>query len=211
MNTTPVVRGWSPVRIDTWLGSVLGMGEKAYSKSIPFAASRLIVGERELWAMIEEGTFREDLFFRLNVVTVQIPSLRERAVDIPILVNHFLNEYSRIHQKPVEGISREALRILTHYPWPGNVRELKNAVENMVVIATGSTITEEDIPSHVQPSDRRTPVAGVAPVGTTIRELEKELIRNTLASVNGNRKEAASLLGIGERTLYRKITEYELR
>ena len=163
---------------------------------------------RDLRAMIEEGSFREDLFFRLNVVTVEIPPLRERTVDIPILVNYFINEYARIHAKLVEGISREAVRILTRYPWPGNVRELKNAVENMVVIAQGRTLAEEDIPNHIQPAEG---VDGVPAVGTTIQEMEKELIRSTLASVNGNRKQAAALLGIGERTLYRKIAEYGLR
>ena len=165
---------------------------------------------RDLRAYISEGLFREDLFYRLNVVTVEVPALRERSVDIPLLVNHFLNEYARIHQKPIEGISKETLRVLTRYPWPGNVRELKNAVENMVVTTFNPVLELEDIPGHIHEVETR-PGDGLATVGTSLREMEKELIRQTLDAVNGNRKEAAALLGIGERTLYRKITEYELR
>ena len=164
---------------------------------------------RPLKEMVDSKEFREDLYYRLNVVQVEVPPLRERTVDIPLLVNQFLNEYARVHQKHVKGISREALRILTRYRWPGNVRELKNAVESMVVTATEEQLTERDLPPHMlelEPSTEGGPV-----VGTTIREMERELIARTLESVNGNRKEAAALLGIGERTLYRKIAEYELR
>lgn len=166
---------------------------------------------RDLSEAIETGEFREDLFFRLNVVSVEVPALRERTVDIPLLLDHFLSEYARIHGKNVEGIDREAIRILNRYPWPGNVRELKNVVENLVVTAMSPVIGVEDLPSRLRPAGNDAPASGSFPVGTTLREVEREMIRQTLASVNGNRKEAASLLGIGERTLYRKITEYELR
>ncbi len=166
---------------------------------------------RDLKSMVEQKEFREDLYYRLNVVQVEIPPLRERSADIPLLLNHYLNEYARVHQKPVRGISREALRILTRYPWPGNVRELKNAVENMVVTSNEPLLGERDLPNHIHPTEAPEPVNGAPVAGTTIREMERELIRSTLESVRGNRKEAASLLGIGERTLYRKITEYGLR
>lgn len=166
---------------------------------------------RDLRQFIQDGQFREDLYYRLNVVTVEIPPLRERTVDIPLLVDHFLTEYSRIHGKEVEGISREALRILMRYPWPGNVRELKNALENMVVTSLSPTLAVEDLPGHIHESEPAETTGGVPPVGTTMQEMERELIKATLLSVGGNRKEAAGLLGIGERTLYRKITEYGLR
>ncbi len=165
---------------------------------------------RDLRERIAEEKFREDLFYRINVVTIEIPPLRDRAVDIPLLVNHFLDEYTRVHDKPIDGISRDALRILTGYSWPGNVRELKNAIENMVVTCPGKVLEVEDLPGHIRPDGIGAGVSGF-PVGTTIQELERELIRNTLLMVEGNRRKAAEILGIGERTLYRKIDEYGLR
>ncbi|NCG13002.1 MAG: response regulator [Planctomycetia bacterium] len=165
---------------------------------------------RDLRQRIEEEKFREDLFYRINVVTIEIPPLRDRSVDIPLLVHHFLDEYSRVHDKSIEGISREALRVLIAYSWPGNVRELKNAIENMVVTCLGTVLELEDLPGHIRPQSSSIGV-GSFPVGTTIQELERELIRNTLEMVEGNRRKAAEALGIGERTLYRKIDEYGLR
>ncbi len=166
---------------------------------------------RDLQERIEQGLFREDLYYRLNVVTVEVPPLRERAMDIGPLVNHFIAEYSRIHAKNIDGISHEALRILTRHTWKGNVRELKNAIESMVVQARSSALGIEDIPPRIHPVDDPGGRShGVIAVGTTIQEMERILIQNTLEAINGNRKEAASLLGIGERTLYRKIKEYGL-
>ena len=176
---------------------------------LPVDVRIICATHRPLKEMVDQKLFREDLYYRLNVVQVELPALRERTVDIPLLVNHFMNEYARIHQKNVEGISRETLRILTRYPWPGNVRELKNALENMVVTAQGPELMETDLPGHIYEPDG-VPHGGLTAVGTTIEELERELIRNTLASVGGHRKQAAVLLGIGERTLYRKIAEYHL-
>ncbi len=168
---------------------------------------------RDLPQLIEEGRFREDLYYRINVVTIEIPPLRERTVDIPLLVEHFISEYSRIHAKEVRGISREALRSLMRYEWRGNVRELKNAIENMVVTSLGSVLEVEDLPSYVSDT-KETHVdqdALKGMVGMTLQEVEREHIKNALATVGGNRKEAAAMLGIGERTLYRKISEYGFR
>ncbi|MGE3163472.1 MAG: sigma-54-dependent transcriptional regulator [Planctomycetota bacterium] len=166
---------------------------------------------RDLSQAIAAGTFREDLFFRLNVVTVELPALRERTVDIPLLLDHFIHEYARVHGKHVEGLDREALRILNRYAWPGNVRELKNVVENMVVTSREPVLGVADLPVRLQATAEVSAETGFPPVGTTLREVEREMLRRTLEAVKGNRKEAAKLLGIGERTLYRKITEYELR
>ncbi len=177
---------------------------------IPVDVRILSATNRSLKEMVAAKQFREDLYYRLNVVQVEIPPIRERTVDIPLLLNHFLNEYARVHRKTVTGISREALRVLTRYSWTGNVRELKNAMENMVVTATEPLLTERDIPSHILPSDG-VEQHGAPVVGSTVREMERELIRATLEHTKGNRKEAANMLGIGERTLYRKITEYGLR
>ncbi|MCA8961222.1 MAG: sigma-54-dependent Fis family transcriptional regulator, partial [Planctomycetes bacterium] len=164
----------------------------------------------DLEAAVAEGLFREDLYYRLNVVTVEIPPLRERAMDIGPLINHFINEYSRIHGKSVAGISNDALRILSRYAWPGNVRELKNAVENMVVSSQSEVLGVEDIPRHIHAVEERVSTGGGIPVGTTIRDMERILIQATLEHVGGNRRDAAAMLGIGERTLYRKIKEYGL-
>ncbi|MGA1201855.1 MAG: sigma-54-dependent transcriptional regulator [Planctomycetota bacterium] len=182
------------------------------NQEIPVDVRLISATHRNLRERIEAGEFREDLFYRLNVVTVELPPLRERTADIPLIVHHFIEEYARVHQKPVSGISHDALRALTRHPWPGNVRELKNAVENMVVISGNAVLEVEDLPAQIGPTDE--PVAGAGEdlrVGLTIRELERDLIAATLEAVGGNRKEAAKMLGIGERTLYRKITEYELR
>ncbi|NCG55608.1 MAG: response regulator [Proteobacteria bacterium] len=178
--------------------------------AVPTDVRLICATHRDLRQRIEEEKFREDLFYRINVVTIEIPPLRDRSVDIPLLVHHFLDEYSRVHDKSIEGISREALRVLIAYSWPGNVRELKNAIENMVVTCLGTVLELEDLPGHIRPQSSSIGV-GSFPVGTTIQELERELIRNTLEMVEGNRRKAAEALGIGERTLYRKIDEYGLR
>jgi len=177
---------------------------------VPTNVRLICATHRDLRKRIEEEKFREDLFYRMNVVTIEIPPLRERTVDIPLLVNHFLEDYSRIHDKPVEGISREALRVLTAYPWPGNVRELKNAIENMVVTSEERVLDVGDLPGHIRPQQPLDPSRSL-PMGVTIQEMERELIRATLEHVGGNRRKAAESLGIGERTLYRKIGEYDLR
>ena len=116
--------------------------------AVPTDVRLICATHRDLRQRIEEEKFREDLFYRINVVTIEIPPLRDRSVDIPLLVHHFLDEYSRVHDKSIEGISREALRVLTAYSWPGNVRELKNAIENMVVTCLGTVLELEDLPGH---------------------------------------------------------------
>ncbi|MEM7165965.1 MAG: sigma-54 dependent transcriptional regulator [Planctomycetota bacterium] len=166
---------------------------------------------KDLQAEIEAGRFREDLYFRLNVVSLEIPPLRERTIDIPLLLDHFMGEYSRIHGKKIDGLDREALRILTRYPWPGNVRELKNVAENLVVTALEPIVHIDALPGRIRPKAEAAQSGALPIVGTTLREMEEEMIKHTLQSVDGNRKEAAQLLGIGERTLYRKISEYGLR
>ncbi|MGE4618779.1 MAG: sigma-54 dependent transcriptional regulator [Planctomycetota bacterium] len=188
-------------------GEVVRMGS---NDPVPTNVRLICATHRDLRKRIEEEKFREDLFYRINVVTIEIPPLRERTADIPLLVNHFLEEYSRVHDKSVEGISREVLRVLTAYSWPGNVRELKNAIENMVVTSQEKVLDVDDLPGHIRPQRPLDPSRGL-PMGTTIQEMEKELIQATLEYVEGNRRKAAESLGIGERTLYRKIGEYDLR
>ena len=165
---------------------------------------------RRLEALVKEGRFREDLYFRLKVVALYIPPLRERRDDIPLLNDHFLRQVAANYDKPLLEISADARRRLAAYDWPGNVRELRNAIEHMAVVTTDAVLGVDDLPDHIVPGEA--PPAPEAPqlVGISLEQAERELIRNTLASVAGNRVEAARILGIGERTLYRKIKEYDL-
>ena len=167
----------------------------------------------DLQQKVADKEFREDLYFRIKGATVLIPPLRQRREDIPLLIEHFLDLSNSKHGTKVKGISAEARRVLMGYPWPGNVRQLRNAVENMVVLAgDATTLSADDIPEeiHQSPShDSDEPFRELA--GISLAEAEKQLIRSTLAMVEGNRKQAASILGIGERTLYRKIEEYDLK
>ncbi|MBN1422641.1 MAG: sigma-54-dependent Fis family transcriptional regulator [Planctomycetes bacterium] len=164
---------------------------------------------QDLEDLIRQGQFREDLYWRLRGISVAIPPLRERAGDVPLLIDAYAREYARVYGKPVQGIDRQALTILTRYPWPGNVRELKNCIEEMVVVADGPQLRPEHIPERIH--TREVPAGALSGVvGVSIRDMERELIQSALAYVKGNRQEAAKLLGIGERTLYRKLRRYGL-
>lgn len=171
---------------------------------------------RDLEAAITEGTFREDLYHRLKVVTVRVPRLIERREDIPLLVDHFVKLHADRHKKDIKSVSTAARRRLLAYDWPGNVRELKNAIETMVVIDYDGVLDLDDLPEQFSPSttgDDPTPTsdAGLAElVGKSMSEIEAIFVAETLKVTNGNREEAANMLGIGERTLYRKIKEYGL-
>ncbi len=165
---------------------------------------------RNIEELIQEGKFREDLYYRLKVVTIHMPPLRERRQDIPLLVNHFVDQFSTAYRKPIEEIEREAMNVLTAYPWPGNVRELKHAIENMVVVSRGTVLTVENLPESIHRSERSSSVSDLdSLVGVPLKDVEELLIEKTLEQVSGNRNEAAKILGIGERTLYRKLKKYE--
>ncbi|MCE5328406.1 MAG: sigma-54 dependent transcriptional regulator [Planctomycetaceae bacterium] len=153
--------------------------------------------------------FREDLYFRIKGATIEIPPLRQRREDIPVLIDHFIARANESHGKKIKGIASDARRLLMAYPWPGNVRQLRNVIENMVVLAAGDRLDIDDLPGEIY---RRGGDTGSTQLGSlagiSLEEAEKELIRNTLKMVQGNREQAAKILGIGERTLYRKIKEY---
>lgn len=173
---------------------------------------RLIAAtNQDLEKLIKEGKFREDLYFRLNVVSIKLPLLRERCEDIPLLIDTFLHEFSQAHNKNILQLSPDARKILYQYAWPGNVRELRNCIESMVVVSAKTILDIEEIPEHIyQRSDKTLAPPGLI-AGMTIDDVEKELIKITLTTVNGNREEAAKMLGIGERTLYRKLDLYGLK
>ena len=161
---------------------------------------------RDLGQMVREGKFREDLYYRLAVVDIRLPALRERAGDIPLLVSRFLSEFSAANGNRVTGITPAAMKLLEAYPWPGNVRELRNAVERMVVLSQGGQLDVEDVPEHTRalaPSGVGQPITA-----GTLGETEKAKILSVLEQVNGNRSRAAQMLGISRRTLYRKLDEY---
>jgi two-component system, NtrC family, response regulator AtoC len=168
---------------------------------------------RDLSRATREGLFREDLFYRLNVVTLRLPALRERPEDVPTLVEHFLTKHRRLRpEAPLRGTSTEALDILRAYRWPGNVRELEHAVERATVLADGPLVEEGDLPDDVR-AFRGTPRAVPRPGGDlsvkrAFRELEEQLIRDALERTGGNRTRAAELLELSYRALLYKIKEY---
>ena len=164
---------------------------------------------------VAEGRFREDLYYRLKVVTLRIPPLRERGGDIALLAEHFLKHFCEEHGKPVKTLSQEALAALSRYPWPGNVRELRNVLESVVIFHQGEEIQGEDLPPEIrgETTDQGAPYGAPvqAPVGETrtMEEIERQAILETLSRTGGHRAEAARILGIGLRTLQRKLKDYK--
>ncbi len=166
---------------------------------------------RDLRSMVREGTFREDLLFRLQVVAIELPPLRERTGDIPLLIDHFIGELARQHGRTIRGIAPEARTALLRYGWPGNVRELRNVIENMVLLASGEVLGLDDVPAEVRDVAREPRKGGGYELaGRSVPEVERDLIEANLRLCAGNREKAAKILCIGERTLYRKIKEYKL-
>ncbi len=174
---------------------------------------------RNLEDAIVAGQFRSDLYHRLKVVTIAIPTLQERAADIPLLIEHFVKQFAARHGKTIKGMSAAARAKLVSFGWPGNVRQLRNVVESMVVVDCDGTLDIDDLPLELEPDVVVAPVAvaevaaasGLAAlVGRPLDEIERVFIGETLKLTGGNREQAAEMLGIGERTLYRKIKEYQL-
>jgi two-component system response regulator HydG len=172
---------------------------------------------RDLESAIASGAFREDLYHRLKVVTIRLPSLAERREDIPLLIDHFLKEHTKRHNKAIQGITTAARRRLLAYDWPGNVRQLRNVIESMVVVDFDGVLDLDDLPSELAPPADGEAASGAGGqdglhdlVGKSLSDLEQLFIAETLKVTAGNREEAANMLGIGERTLYRKIKEYGL-
>jgi two-component system response regulator AtoC len=177
-------------------------------KPIVVNARLVCATNRNLENMLKKGEFRDDLFYRLNVIRIQLPSLRERADDVPILLNHFLEEFAEENGLTTPIPSAQALSILRSYSWPGNVRELRNFCENMVVLKRGSEITEYDLdPRFSAPTDL---LVDERPPGEnlSVEENEKRLLRNALVRAGGNRTKAAELMGVSRRTLHRKLDRW---
>ncbi len=164
---------------------------------------------KDLKKLVSEGKFRDDLFYRLSVVTIDLPPLRERRDDIPLLVKAFLEEFGRENSKQVREVTPEALNVLLAYDWPGNVRELRNAIEQMVVLARAERLTVRDMPAVIRGSADLTKI-NVVRAGMTVEEAERQLIVQALKETNGNRTKAAQKIGISRRTLHRKLKEFGL-
>jgi two-component system response regulator HydG len=159
---------------------------------------------QDLGQMVKDGEFREDLYYRLNVIAITLPPLRARREDVPLLVDHFLRQYAEKNDKTVAGVSERAMTRLVDYSWPGNVRELENTIERAVVLARRDVIDEDDLPESITGEEREAQELRF-PIGTPLEEMERRAIRETLRYTNGDKKRAAQLLGIATRTIYRKL------
>jgi two-component system response regulator HydG len=190
---------------------VLQEGEYEPVGGDPVRADVRIVAatNRDLAAEVEAGRFREDLFYRLNVIAVTAPPLRARREDIPLLVDHFLGVYCKKNGRARLLVPADVLRKLTDYSWPGNVRELENVIERAAVLCRSDTLQLEDLPDAVAQASTPAPSTFTFPMGTPLEEVERRLIRDTLAYTNGDKSLAAQLLGISTRTIYRKLGEGE--
>ena len=205
--------GDMPLNMQAKLLRVLESGEvvRLGSNETRHVDVRLISAtNRELDPLVKEGGFREDLYFRIKGVELKLPTLRERREDIPMLVRHYVAHYAEQLDRPRPEIAEDVHLALMPCEWPGNVRQLMNAVQNMVVIAEDNKIEPRHIPpeilQEVAADNLATPLEGLS-----LDQIEKQAIRNTLRLTSGNREQAAKMLGIGERTLYRKLKEYGLK
>lgn len=177
-------------------------------KSLQVDVRLICATNRNLEEEVKKGNFREDLYYRLNVIHLEVPPLRERKEDIPLLIASFLDTFNQEDHKQVEGFTEAARRALFAYDWPGNIRELRNAVESAVVLCRGKEIDVDDLPPSVTKKQDESPVS--ITVGMTLAEAEKRLIVATLNGMKGNKTKAAEVLGIGRKTLHRKLQDYQI-
>jgi transcriptional regulator with PAS, ATPase and Fis domain len=161
---------------------------------------------RNLEEEVEEGRFRDDLYYRLKVILLELPPLRNRKTDIPALVKYFIDEFSKEYNKKSPTITKRAMVRLLDYHWPGNIRQIRNCIENVMVFLDTDTIDVDDLPDFLQEIDAKSGSVPI-PTGNTLDAVEKQYIQQTLLSVNGNRTRAAEILGISRRTLLRKLKE----
>lgn len=179
-------------------------GEKTIEVDVRVVAAT----NRNLEEEVKSGKFREDLFYRLNVVRIEMPSLRERMDDIPLLMHAFLREFNIENKKNVKGFDKASKSAMIKYSWPGNIRELKNAVESAVVMCTGDEIKMEDLPRALRAQGEEKSI--LIPLGITMDEAEKIIIQENLAANKGNKSRTADILGIGRKTLHRKLEELNI-
>jgi two-component system response regulator AtoC len=193
------------------------LGERSFervgsSKTLTADVRLIAATNKNLEELVKAGTFREDLFFRLRVVEIVLPPLRERTGDIPLLAQRFLKEFATENEKTVNEFAPDALELLMHYSWPGNVRELRTAVEHAVVLCRGGKISARDLPPSIRSGSAPAIQAaqGLAANDLTVKEAEKQLIVRALKETNGNRTLAAERIGMSRRTFHRKLHVYHL-
>jgi DNA-binding NtrC family response regulator len=179
-------------------------GEKSIEVDVRVVAAT----NRNLEEEVKAGKFREDLFYRLNVVRIEMPSLRERMDDIPLLMHAFLREFNIENKKNIKGFDKASKSAMIKYSWPGNIRELKNAVESAVVMCTGDEIKMEDLPRALRSQGEEKVIT--IPIGISMDEAEKIIIQENLAANKGNKSRTADILGIGRKTLHRKLEELQI-
>lgn len=179
------------------------------SKEIRFDVRVLAATNRPAATAIKEGHLREDLFYRLNVFELELPPLRERPDDLPLLAQHFVRDFSAKHQMEVQGLRESALALLKAYPWPGNVRELRNVIERAIIVARRGWIEPSHLPPYLQAEKPGGAPTLLLPTGTTLAEAEKALILQTLERVDNNKSEAARRLGLDVKTIRNKLKRYE--
>jgi DNA-binding NtrC family response regulator len=166
----------------------------------------------DLEHLVEQGRFRQDLYYRLNVIRIELPPLRERSEDIPLLAEHFLHKFAPQTKREIASIDQEALAVLINYRWPGNVRELEHTIERAVLLGKETSIGLKDLPLQSQASNGSSvPLAAAVANGYTLRDLEREYILRVIESTYGNKAEAARILGVDRTTLYRKLEEYKVK
>jgi len=178
-------------------------GKKEKSVNVRVVAAT----NRDLSKMVDNGEFREDLFYRLNILNIYLPPLRERTEDIALLASEFLRMFAQQYKKGIEVIPQETQRLLDSYSWPGNVRELRNIMEQAVLLARGRTLDPELLPQMIYRAGPAEEVIRI-PLGSTMKEAEKEIILRTLEAQDGNKNITAEILGISRRSLYNKLAEY---
>ncbi len=199
--------GELPQHIQVKLLRVLQEGEveRLGGRSVRVDNRLVAATNKNLAEEVAAGRFREDLYYRLNVIAVHVPPLRERLDDVPLLAEYFLQKYAQKNAKPVIGFSALAMDLLCGYHWPGNVRELENVVERAVVLSRGDVLGEEDLPPEIHGKPGGNGRSVTIPIGTPLDEVERRVIHETLRHTGGDKRLAAQLLGIATRTVYRKL------
>ena len=188
-------------------GEIRRVGE---TEPININVRLLAATNQDLEKAIEEGRFREDLYYRLNVIPIHLPPLRHRRDDIPLLINHFLEKYTAGIKKRVDSISQDALKTLTGYDWPGNVRELENAIERAVILTNQKVVMPEDLPSSVHETRRAIKEPGEDLGDLALDKIEKHYILKTLKKYDWNQRKASDVLGVSTTTLWRKLKSYDI-
>jgi transcriptional regulator with PAS, ATPase and Fis domain len=174
------------------------------NKTIKVNIRIIAAGNRDLQEAVRVGAFREDLYYRLNVVNIKLPALRDRREDIPFLVNFFIEKFNQKYHMKVKGFSQRAMNLLMDYQWSGNVRELENMIESILVINSPEVVDFQHLPQEIREFKERPEVIPIK-IGTPLEEVEREILVQTLKATKGNKRRAAELLGINVRTIHRKM------